>query len=109
MNGSQVTPAEESSVASGKLCYDLNEGAGKVVFYQTLGSDLHPVLDATHGIVGMKDGQYVNISDGIQHAVNPTTTVEAIYSINGVRQQQLKRGVNIIRQSDGSIKKIFIQ
>lgn len=108
-NGTQVTAVDEESVANGKLCYDLNEGAGKVVFYQTLGSDLHPVLDATHGIVGMKDGQYVNISDGIKPAVNPTTTSEAIYSINGVRQQQLKRGVNIIRQSDGQVKKVFIK
>ena len=107
--GSQVTPAEEGSVASGKLCYDINQGAGKVVYYQTLGSDIHPILDASHGIVELVNGEYVNVSSGIVTAVSTTNHTESIYSINGVRQQQMKRGINIVRQSDGSARKIFIK
>ena len=83
--GSQVTAAEEESVANGKLCYDLNEGAGKVVYYQTLGSDMHPILDATHGIVVLENGQYVNVSDGIATTVAATSQAETIHGINGVR------------------------
>ena len=109
VNGAQVTAADEASVGSGKLCYDINEGAGKVVFYQTLGTDLHPVLDASHGIVALENGQYVNVSDGVETAVAATSQTEAIYSINGVRQQQMVRGINIVRKSDGSIKKILIK
>ena len=55
LDGSQVTSVSVEDVTGGKLCYDLNEGAGKTIFYQTLGTDLHPVFDATHGVV-IKDG-----------------------------------------------------
>ena len=109
VNGSQVTQTEETNVGSGKLCYDINEGAGKVVFYQTLGSDMHPVLDPTHGIVGMEDGKYVNITDGIEKMQTNTTEEVAIYSINGMRQQQLSHGVNIVRHSNGKVTKVFVK
>ena len=58
--GSQVQAAENDDLASGKLCYDLNQGAGTTVYYQTLGKDDHPVLDSKHLAVVMKNGQYVN-------------------------------------------------
>ena len=107
--GSQVTAAEEESVANGKLCYDLNEGAGKVVYYQTLGSDMHPILDATHGIVVLENGQYVNVSDGIATTVAATSQAETIHGINGVRLEQMMRGINIVRQSDGTVRKVLIK
>ena len=109
VNGMQVTQADEASVSNGKLCYDINEGAGKVVFYQTLGTDMHPVLDATHGVV-VKDGDnYVNETEGIVPASSTNATIESVYSVSGVRQQQIGHGVNIVRMSDGTVKKIFVK
>ncbi len=109
VNGMQVTQADETSVSNGKLCYDINEGAGKVVFYQTLGTDMHPVLDATHGVV-VKDGDnYVNETEGITPASSTNATIESVYSVSGVRQQQMGHGVNIVRMSDGSVRKIFVK
>ena len=75
--GSQVTPAETEDLASGKLCYDINQGAGTTVFYQTLGKDKHPVLDSSHLVVKLVGGQYVN--DGAAHKqgdVNDDGTVD---------------------------------
>ncbi len=109
VNGSQVTVAEESSVSSGKLCYDINEAAGKVVFYQTLGTDLHPVLDPSHGVVILQDGQYVNASDGINVITARGNNPVEVYSLGGVRQQQLRHGINIVRQSDGTVKKVLVK
>ncbi|MBQ7988274.1 MAG: hypothetical protein IJ253_07165 [Bacteroidaceae bacterium] len=44
--------ADVSAIApTGELCYKLNDGAGKTIFYQTLGTDEYPTLDTTHGIV----------------------------------------------------------
>lgn len=34
---------------------------------------------------------------------------EAIYNQNGVRQQQMRRGLNIVRMADGSVKKIVVK
>ena len=50
-------------VASGELCYMLNQFSGleEPIWFQTLGRDEHPVLDPNHGVV-VKDanGNYVN-------------------------------------------------
>ena len=97
-------------MTGGKLCYDLNEGAGKTIFYQTLGTDLHPVFDATHGVV-IKDGdKYVN--DDLTSINTVDTKLEkgtAVYSLSGIRQQQLNRGVIIVRMSDGKTVKVLLK
>ena len=48
----------EEDMESGKLCYDINQGAGKNIYYQTLGTDAYPNLDSTHSIVYIK-GHYL--------------------------------------------------
>ncbi len=50
----------DDDFASGKVCYLINEAAGKTVFYQTLGKDDMPVLDSTHKRVSYADGKYIN-------------------------------------------------
>ena len=104
--GTQVQAAEFDDVASGKLCYDLNQGAGTRVFYQTLGTDEHPVLDATHGIVIMKDGQYVNGEEDAIETVTVNKFNQGTYTLSGTRVSSAHRGLIIIRQSDGTVKKV---
>ena len=105
--GTQVQAAEFDDVVSGKLCYDLNEGAGSTVFYQMLGTDEHPVLDATHGIVILKDGQYVNGEENAIETVSVSKMTEGVYTLSGIRVGSTHRGLTIIRQSDGTVKKII--
>ena len=104
--GTQVQAAEFDDVASGKLCYDLNQGAGTRVFYQTLGSDEHPVLDATHGIVVMKDGQYMNGEEDAIESVTFNKFNEGTYTLSGTRVSNTHRGLIIVRYSDGTVKKV---
>lgn len=40
---------------------------------------------------------------------NSSAKAEAIYSVNGVRNAQLNKGLNIVKMSDGSIKKIMVK
>lgn len=40
---------------------------------------------------------------------NSSTKAEAIYSVNGVRNAQLNKGLNIVKMSDGSVKKIMVK
>lgn len=54
---SNITAAE---VASGKLCYLLNQAAGSDVYFQTIGTDTHPVLDSTHKSVMLVNDEYIN-------------------------------------------------
>ena len=47
----------------------------------------------------------VGISD-----VQPEVSLPAgIYSVNGVRQQTTRRGLNIIVTSDGRVRKVFVK
>ena len=58
--GDQVTQISMQSVTGGELCYNLNKGAVEdVIWYQTIGSDVHPVFDKTHATVfRAADGTY---------------------------------------------------
>ena len=40
---------------------------------------------------------------------NSSAKAEAIFSVNGVRNAQLNKGLNIVKKSDGSIKKIMVK
>lgn len=49
-----------------------------------------------------------NTPTGIDNMnANTSTKAEAIFSVNGVRNAQLNKGLNIVKMSDGSIKKIM--
>lgn len=54
---------------------------------------------------------YLNsTSTGIDN-INATSSAkaEAIFSVNGVRNAQLNKGLNIVKMSDGSVKKIMVK
>ncbi len=51
-NGNNCTQITAEQIASGELAFKL----GNKVWYQTVGEDAIPVLDATHGIVGQENG-----------------------------------------------------
>lgn len=108
VDGTQVQTAEYDDLGSGKLCYMLNQGAGTTVFYQTLGQDEHPVLDATHLPVILKDGQYVNgENQGITTVSRETLNVNQYYDLQGRKVINGQAGrIYIIRENDGSIKKV---
>ena len=63
INGSQAIKMAAEDVTSGALCYNLNGDQSEITWYQTIGEDAYPVLDATHGVVVKNaDGTYANIT-----------------------------------------------
>ena len=38
---------------------------------------------------------------------NGNATIEAIYNINGQQVREMQKGINIVRMSDGTVKKIM--
>lgn len=51
-----------------------------------------------------------NTSTGIDNMnANTSTKTEAIFSVNGVRNARLSKGLNIVKMSDGSIKKVMVK
>lgn len=108
----QVNTVTSDQVKSGELCFLLN---GKVnggeVFFQTIGTDDHPIFDPTHGKVYEKNGTYSNTATAIEavKTVKENGKVEGIFSVNGARQNTLQRGVNIVKMSDGRVKKVIVK
>ena len=82
---------ENADLASGKLAYDINQGAGKTVFYQNINEngaerDAAPVLDPTHGYVFENGGKLYSLAfftvdgasirlDPVNHGIRFSTAV----------------------------------
>lgn len=76
---------------------------------------------ANYGTYSADKTKLQNIIEEIKTYLNSTPTgidninatssakAEAIYSVNGVRNAQLNKGLNIVKMSDGSVKKIMIK
>ncbi|MBQ7180920.1 MAG: hypothetical protein IJR87_06460 [Bacteroidaceae bacterium] len=81
---------------TGELCYKLNGDQSEIVWYQAIGTDAYPVLDASHGKV-VKD------EDGVYRTVTSIETVRAnmsgsgvIYNLTGQRVEKAVKGIYII-------------
>lgn len=88
-------------------------------------SQLKEVLTSTatanYGTYSANKTTLQNIIEEIKTYLNSTSTgidninatssakAEAIFSVNGVRNAQLNKGLNIVKMSDGSVKKIMIK
>ena len=98
-------------VSDGTLCYWLNgESSVDPVWYQKLGEDMHPVFDSSRGIVYLlENGKYDNDPNGTGLNSININNVQAIYSLDGVKHTELQRGINVVRQKDGTLKKINVK
>ena len=113
LDGSQVTAVTSNQVTDGELCYLLNgKQSDDVVFFQTLGEDSHPVLDKTHKVVYFDGTKYVNelLPDAIESTTDTTgATVTGIWSLSGMKQNTLQKGINVVKMSDGTVRKVLVK
>ena len=113
VGGSQVLESYFEDVASGKLCYELNEGANQTIYFQTLGSDDHPVLDRTHLRVVYQNGEYVNGSNATAittHDSLPNTQhSSSTYDLLGRSTDGQQPGIQIVKMSDGTVRKVVVK
>lgn len=84
------TQATEEQLKSGEICYLLNHGnTENPVWFQNIGTDEHPVLDATHQTVGKtKDGAFTNDKDlfyteEIEEAEIKADLLDIIFNLDG--------------------------
>jgi hypothetical protein len=64
LNEGVATVATADQIASGEIAYLINEAAGKTVYYQAIGTDKAPVLEAakdgSNAVVKNNDGTFAN-------------------------------------------------
>lgn len=88
----------DEELANGGLCYYLNSILSEPVWFQTLGEDLYPVTDNTHGIVYLAEGigcdgrakgdvPYTNTDLGISSEPDPHIIEDGLCSVCGALPQ----------------------
>ena len=103
-----------SAVTTGELCYHLNEGNTEdPIWRQTIGTDPYPIFAETSGIVyRTADYEYTNDPAG-NHVesltADPEATVSTVYTLQGVQTNEMQRGINIVRMSDGTVRKVLVK
>ena len=62
-NSTKGTKVEPADVASGKLAYLLNQGAGKNIFFQSIGTDAYPTTQQTGIVAPITEAGYATFYD----------------------------------------------
>ena len=86
-NPPTFTAVSDEQQSSGALCFALNGNQEEINFYQTLGTDVLPVLDATHGQVFASGRKHCNGDDYEGVTYNNTageTTIDEHDFVDGV-------------------------
>ena len=80
---------------TGELCYKLNGDRSIITWYQKLGEDAYPVLNAERGtVIPNEDGNYENAT-GIQQIADKKQTGQ-IFNLMGQKMQKVTKGIYII-------------
>ena len=98
--GLQATRLTDEMLTGGELCYRLNGDRQEMVWFQTLGEDAHPVLDATHGtVLKNEDGSYGNATGiDLTPALSQGEGASACYDLSGRRVVKGTKGVYIVNR-----------
>ena len=94
----------EEQMASGEIAYKLGEAFG-----QEIGKDLHPVLGGMEVLYDEATDRYYNEGvDGIEEiTVGTTNSRSMVFDTLGRKHDGLHKGLNIIVDSMGKVKKIM--
>lgn len=121
-----ISPEQKEAYSTYSALYkEASELTSNEKISTSLLSQLKEVLTSTatanYGTYTTNKTTLQNIIDTIKTYLNSTPTgidkinanssakTEAIFSVNGVRNAQLNKGLNIVKMSDGSIKKIMVK
>lgn len=109
--GSQVQTFNDDQLQDGELCYKLNGSeSGVARFFQTIGSDKHPVLHGSAGLIYFDGTKYTNDGSGIESVSEQLIEKGSkLYTINGTRINEMQRGINIVRMANGKVKKYIVK
>lgn len=80
---------------TGELCYKLNGDQSTITWFQKLGEDAYPVLNAERGTVIPNNGGGFENATGIQQVAKEQRT-NGIYNLKGQKVGKAKKGVHVI-------------
>ncbi|MGN0233673.1 MAG: T9SS type A sorting domain-containing protein [Bacteroidaceae bacterium] len=107
-DGTQASLVTAEDFVSGKITWALNgEKSEAPVWYQKLGTDLHPVFDASHGVVIKNaDGTFSNAGgDAVEGVLAKIGAIVSVYDVQG---RQVRSAVPATRAMQGLPKGMYI-
>ena len=100
-NAEGNTSADLTSAKLYELPFDITEAGYYVIRFQNNGTGFDEFLLLECRINGKPNS--------IQDILPASTTIKAIYDINGVRHESLQKGLNIVVTTDGKVRKFMIK
>jgi hypothetical protein len=100
-NAEGNTSADLTSAKLYELPFDITEAGNYIIRFQNNGTGFDEFLLLECRINGKPNS--------IQEILPASTTVKAIYDINGVRHESLQKGLNIVVTTDGKVRKFMIK
>jgi hypothetical protein len=100
-NAEGNTSADLTSAKLYELPFDITEAGNYIIRFQNNGTGFDEFLLLECRINGKPNS--------IQDILPASTTVKAIYDINGVRHESLQKGLNIVVTTDGKVRKFMIK
>lgn len=89
---------------------DIRYGGEDVFFYTTL-ADAYGVKSVYKGGGEVHESPVFWLeTTGVNNVLtNGASTVSDVYGIDGIRRSEMSHGLNIVRTSDGSVRKVFVR
>lgn len=105
-NGSTI--ADVSAAKTHELVFKVTEADNYVIRFLNMGDNGGGFEEFLLLMCSLNTTQDPNDETGIDET-HETATVKAIYNLSGVRTDRMNKGVNIVRMSDGTTKKVYVK
>jgi len=97
------TLVTEEQMRSGEVAYKLGDEFG-----QKIGVEAYPVLDGAKVFYNSEKDSYYNTT-AVEEIESEDATVVGYYDLQGRMLSKPQSGINIVRMSDGTVRKVYIK
>jgi hypothetical protein len=98
------TLVTEEQMRSGEVAYKLGAEFG-----QKIGVEAYPVLDGAKVFYNSEKDSYYNATTAVEEIESEDATVVGYYDLQGRMLSKPQSGINIVRMSDGTVRKVYIK
>ena len=108
-NANGSTSANLTSAKTYELNFEVTEAGNYILRFQNNGANGGGYEEFLLLLCKLNTVEDPNLENSIADMGSEEATVTAIYNLSGVRTNSLSKGVNILRMSDGSTKKVYVK
>ena len=108
-NANGSTSANLTSAKTYEFTFEVTESGNYIIRFQNQGDMGGGFEEFLLLMCKISKAEDPNLGNGINDAPAAEATVTAIYNLSGVRTDKMSPGVNIVRMSDGTTRKVYVK